>query len=209
MMGLEGYTGPTSGRMTIGADGEITNREQFFDAPLTKDELAATADFRSMSPHEQAREVRRLRFNLAVATDKVNGQRDIIRRQDEELTTLRAKLATFTPDGYQLPPAAAKLLAHAQACGWHTTKAWVQDQGHAALHLVLRHGRYAFQLSWHCTPDGRGHMVRRGLARAPMRDWHDAPSLLRIEEIIQKVGVRDDQDTATTHSQPQHADNDH
>lgn len=201
-MGLEGYTGPTSGRITVGGDGP-SQIERFYDPPLTRDERNAVADWLALSPPEQAREVRRLRWNLAEMTRQRDTQRDIVRRQDTELLALRAKLATFTPEGYQLPPAAADLLADAQAHGWKTAKAWVPaadgmdeprwtpPDGYR-LEIIIGLGLYAFKLSWYCTPDGRGHMIRRGLARAPRRDWHDAPSLLKIKEIIGKVKIEDE-----------------
>jgi len=113
-----GYTGPTSGGFTIGPEG-VTNRKRFYDEPLSRDERDAVAWFTELSPHEQLREVRRLKWNA-----------------DER--------ATVGLDGIQ------------------------------------------FQLSWAVPADGRGRgsMVRRGLARYPRRDWHDAPSLIKIKKII-------------------------
>lgn len=191
-MGLDGYDGPTSGRITVGGEGPAVV-ERFFDPPLTKDELAATADFRALSPNEQIREVRRLRFNLAMATSKVDALRNTVREQDAELMRVRAELATHTPDGYQLPPAAADLLAHATAHGWRTARAWIKSEsepGTARLEIALARERYGFQLTWHCTQGGGGRMIRRGLARWPRRDWHDAPSLIKIKKIIEENGTQ-------------------
>lgn len=193
-MTLNGYDGPTSGRITVGG-GKGPEIERFFDPPLNRDERNALADWLALSPNAQAREVRVLRWNLAEMTSQRDALRNTVREQDRELLALRAELATHTPEGFQLPPAAADLLAHATAHGWQTAKAWIksEDPEAARLEVAVRHGRYMFQLIWSCQLGGGGHMIRRGLARAPMRDWHDAPSLIKIKKIIEEIGTQTDE----------------
>jgi hypothetical protein len=188
-MALSGYTGPTSGRITI--KGDDVTRESFREEPLTKDEASAVKWFTDLPPIEQLREVRRLKWNGEEARREADIFKRVTREQDEEIDQLRAKLATFTPEGFIFPPSARDLLDHAKAHGWKTAHAWTvddEDETVAVLKVLLGHGLYRFDhLRWVADQDGHGRMVNRGLARAPRRDWYDAPSLKRIKEIITEV----------------------
>lgn len=179
---------PTGGRVVIGPDG-AGEWKHFYDDPLTKEEQAATAWFRDLSPNEQYREVRRLKWNLDVAQTDRDTWKRIAEEQRAELAALQRKLATFTPEGYVVPPAAADLLALAFQHGWKSGRAWtVADDGASArLEIVITNGWYDFQLSWSCDKGGGGRMVRSGLAREQNRPWTDAPSLKKIREVITRV----------------------
>lgn len=189
-MSLEGYTGATSGRITVGG-GKPTEVQRFYDDPLTEDELKATADFRAMSPNEQIREYRRLKWNENVFRQDANAWKDACQKRDAEITSLKIRLARYTPDGYKFPVAAVDLLEFAKSHGWKTDHAWdVRDHygmQDAMLNIVIASGEWVFQLSWICDPGGTGRMFRSGLARSPGRDWYDAPSLKKIKEIIETV----------------------
>jgi hypothetical protein len=191
-MSLEGYTGPTSGRITIGGD-KPTEVKRFYDKPLTRDERNAVAWFEELSPHEQLREVRRLKWNL----DQAESDRDVFkrtaRRLDTEILHLRAELAARRPDGFEIPRAADEILKLAKAWGWKTVKAWIQAETYGVpdldwyrFEIAIGRDGIIFQLSWSVPVDGhgRGSMIRRGLAKYPRRDWHDAPSLTKIKRII-------------------------
>jgi hypothetical protein len=176
---------PTGGRVVIGPGG-AREWKRFYDAPLTKEEQAATAWFNDLSPNEQYREVRRLRWNLDVARNDREALKRTVAEQASELDALRRKLATFTPEGFTLPAAAGDLLTLAGEHGWRSGRAWtVDDDGQSArLKVALTDGRTAFQLTWSCDLAGGGRMVRSGLAREQGRGWHDAPSLKKIREMI-------------------------
>jgi hypothetical protein len=201
-MSLEGYTGPTSGRITIGGgDNPEIKRESFTQAQdpiLTRDERNATEWFRALPPNEQYREVRRMKWNLEEQRREIEALRDTFLRQEKEIRQLRAELATRRPDGFEIPRAANEILTLAKIYGWNTAKAWVpvtftDDEGdlikdHTRFRFEIAFAKdgYSFQLSWSVPRDGRGRgsMIRRGLARYPRRDWHDAPSLTKIKKII-------------------------
>lgn len=197
-MGLDGYTGPTSGRITIGGGSDPTVTHESFtqesDPLLTRDELNATADFRALPPNAQIREVRVMKWNLAERQSKIDSMRDTIRRQDAEIQQLSQELARITPEGYEIPLSASLLIAHAEAHGWKTGRAWTpertdpeQEEETGAgrrLDVHLGNGIWTFKLAWGCLPGGGGQMIRSGLARGPRRPWQDAPSLKRIKEII-------------------------
>lgn len=196
-MGLEGYTGPTSGRITLGPEGVI-RRETFTDRPLSREETEAVAWFTELSPLAQLREVRRLKWNLDEAIQGREAALNRAREAEAEIDHLRARLAQYTPDGYVFPAAAASLLEYAREHGWKTAHAWQMrepeydgDPGHAWLVIRLAHGSYAYRLTWTCDPGGGGRMFGSGIARAPRRDWHDAPSLKKIKEIITEVAGKE------------------
>ena len=186
------YTGPTSGRITVKGD-EVVKRETFTretDPPLTRDELIATEDFRALPPNEQIREYRLQKWNAAARKNDLDQAEETAKDQEREITELRARLAVFTPEGYQMPPAAALLLAHAADHGWRTARAWHTDEGdgsHARLEVAVTNGWHTFQFSWSVDPGtmgGHGRMIHRGLARKLQGPWQDAPSLIRIQKII-------------------------
>lgn len=180
-----GYTGPTSGRFTVGPEG-VTHQETFTDPPLTADERQATEWFRALSPNEQYREVRRLKWNLDEVTRREAEWRASVKRQDAELRVLRGKVAAMTPDGFDIPKGAADVIYHATAHGWNIGRAWRLVDDGARIDIVIRHGLYEFQLSWFCERERGGRMIRR-LMRGPRQPWRDAPPLRRIKEIITEV----------------------
>jgi len=174
----------TSGKITISPDGTST-RKSFYDQPLTKDENKAVAWFTEMSPHEQLREVRRMKWNLDVRTKDAETWKRVAGQQAEELAQLRAKLSTYTPEGFSMPPAAEELLSTAAAHGWKNVRSWSSEEDTAQLRIKIGNGAWTFELSW--AVDKRGaRMVRRGLARSPGRNWYDAPSLKAIKKIIEE-----------------------
>jgi len=193
MTRISGYTGPTSGRITIKGD-EVLKRESFHDEPLTRDERDAVAWFTELSPHEQLREVRRLKWNADERAKVIKQNHEIIVSQNAEIVSLGRKLADRRPDGFEVPRAAGELLTLAQLYGWRTAKAWIPitrsedrvDPDWSRFEIAIGLDGIQFQLSWAVPVDGhgRGSMVRRGLARYPRRDWHDAPSLIKIKRII-------------------------
>jgi hypothetical protein len=184
---MSSYTGPTSGRITIGGDGSVT-RESFDDPMLSREEEQAVAWFTALSPNARLREVRRLKWNADERLRELETLKAASRRDDTEITRLRGQLAARRPDGFELPKSAADLLAHAEAHGWKTARAWIvrteDEGGGAGLRIIVGQGPWQFKLSWSCDPGGAGRMVRSGLARGPRRDWHDAPPLVRIKQII-------------------------
>lgn len=190
---------PTGGRTVIKADG-TAERITYYDQPLTKEEQAATEWFHILSPHEQYREVRRMKWNLDQAGKDRDSLKETVRKQDEEIMKLRFALAQFTPEGYVFPRIAADLMDHAQAHGWKTAKAWTMAEKRsddeddwepsAQLEIHISHlDGWLFKLSWSCDPGGGGRMIRSGLARAPRRDWFDAPSIKKIKAIIEEVAI--------------------
>lgn len=187
MAGLEGYTGPTSGRITIGGSGE-TKRERFYDKPLTAEERKAVEWFTALSPHEQLREVRRLKWNLEEVQRDGDVWREVARRQDRENARLEAERDARRPDGYELPRAVAELLAVSAEWGWGTARRWTlgHDGLAARLELGIARGGWQFKLAWTVpvNGNGRGARDRAGLARRPGRDWYDAPSLKEIRRLL-------------------------
>lgn len=193
-MGLEGYTGPTSGRITIGGDGEITKRETFTDPPLTRDERDAVAWFTELSPNEQLRQVRIMKWNLDEAQKGREQWKGIAEGYRRDLAAAERKLAMYPPEGYALPGIVSDLLGLAKAAGWRTGIAWTHlvDLGGehspadgATVEIVLGHGLWLYRLRWHCDPDGGARMTRGGLAQTPdHRAWHDAPSVKKIRQVI-------------------------
>lgn len=179
----------TGSRRVISADGTVSV-EKFYDKPLTKDEQAATQWFHDLSPNEQYREVRRMKWNLDQAQRDAEAWKKIAQRQDAELDQLRAKLATYTPEGFTVPKAAAELLALAEAHGWETRRAWSvreDDQMVASLNVALRSKDWTFKLRWGVDAGAGGRLAGRGLASGTMRGWRgwrDAPSLKKISSII-------------------------
>lgn len=187
MAGPEGYTGPTSGRITVGGDGEVV-RERFTDPPLTRDEAEAVAWFTALSPNEQLREVRRMRWNLDEARKDVAVWRGLAGRMDRENGRLTAERDARRPDGYELPRAAAEILSLAVSQGWGTVRRWTvaEDGTYARLDIGITRRGHVFKLAWSVPSggNGRGSLIRSGLVRKPDRDWHDAPSLKQIRVLL-------------------------
>lgn len=183
-MGLEGYTGPTSGRITLDADG-TPGWERFYDKLLTSDELNATTEFRALSPNEQVREYRRMKWNEAVFRAESEEGKKFIQEQHAEIERLRARLVRYAPDGYDLPAPAAYLIRYAGEHGWQTDRVWNDtEDGLVSVEIGVTSAGRMYRLRWFCDPGGTGRMARSGLARLPGRDWHDAPSLKKIKEDI-------------------------
>lgn len=194
MAGLEGYTGPTSGRIHIGGDGEVT-RERFTDPPLTRYELDAVEWFTALSPNEQLREVRRLKWNADEHARLAEAYKRVSQEQRTKIARLTAERDARRPDGYELPRSAAHLLTQAERHGWRTVRGWYPDEdgAHAQLKIRLGYaaedGRWEFQLAWAVPRDGAGagSRVRSGIYRAPGQDWRDAPSFTRIHHLLEEV----------------------
>jgi hypothetical protein len=187
MAGLEGYTGPTSGRITIGGGREPVV-ERFTDPPLTRDEAKAVAWFTALSPNEQLREVRRLKWNLEQAREGWDAHRDRARRAESLSARLEAERDARRPDGYELPRAAVELLSVASEWGWSTARCWTlsEDGLTARLKLGITRGDWRFRLAWivPVNGNGRGARDRAGLARRPGRNWHDAPALKEVLRLL-------------------------
>lgn len=105
MSGPEGYTGPTSGRITVGGDGSV-NRERFYDRPLTREEREAVKWFTDLSPNEQLREVRRLKFDLESARQDRDAWKSAVQRSDAANRRLAAERDARRPgrDWNDAPP---------------------------------------------------------------------------------------------------------
>lgn len=187
MAGLEGYTGPTSGRITIGGGREPVV-ERFTDPPLTREEANAVAWFRALSPNEQLREVRRLKWNLEQARGGWDAHRDRARQAEALSARLEAERDARRPDGYEVPRASGELLSLAVSQGWRTARRWTVDEDglFARFEIALARGEHRFKLSWSVPRDGngRGAMIRSGLHRAPGNAWRDAPPLKRVRVIL-------------------------
>lgn len=183
------YTGPTSGRITVSGNGDVS-RVSFRDKPLTRDEADAVAWFTALSPHAQLREVRILKWNASVADQERNQWKAAAEQLEAELAKVKAELATHAPDGFTLPRAAADLLEHAAAYGWLTGRAWsvAEDGIDGSVGVILgtpdRSREYKLRWAVLAGGAGSGSLVRSGLARLPRRSWHDAPSLKKIREDI-------------------------
>lgn len=162
--------------------------ERFTDPPLNNQERKAVEWFTDLSPNEQLREVRTMKWNLA----EMKRQRDAWKAAAESLEAenarLRAGQDARRPDGYELPRAARELLAVAAEWGWGTSRRWIlDDDGPAArLEIGIARGDRQFKLTWVVPVDGNGQGVREraGLARFPGRDWHNAPSLKKIRLLL-------------------------
>lgn len=187
MAGLEGYTGPTSGRITIGG-GRGPVVERFTDPPLTAEERKAVEWFTALSPNEQLREVRRLKWNLEEVRRDRDVWRDVSGRQNRENARLEAERDARRPDGYELPRAAVELLSVASEWGWSTARCWTlsEDGLTARLALGIIRGDWRFRLAWivPVNGNGRGARDRAGLARRPGRNWHDAPALKEVLRLL-------------------------
>lgn len=206
-MGLEGYTGPTSGRITIGGgDNPEIKRESFTqksDPLLTRDEAEATAWFRALPPNEQFREVRRLEWNTDEQLKRISELREELARQELEIRRINTEMQSRRPDRFEPPRAAAELLSLAELHGWRSVKGWTpavftdedgsfkDDPEWFRFEIAMTDDQgTTFKLSWSVPRDGngRGSMIRSGLARSPGRNWHDAPSLKKIKIIISEGG---------------------
>lgn len=187
------YTGPTSGRITVRPNGEVT-RESFTDPPLTAEEGRAVKWFTDLSPNEQLREVRRLKWNLAEAERGRDAMAQGAREAHERIEELERRLAEFTPDGYSVPGSVSVLIQFAEQSGWQTARSWMERPNgfndYLLTVLVGRSGptgepglRWDFKLSWSCTPFS-GRLVS-GICRTPERPrWADAPSLTEVRRTI-------------------------
>lgn len=187
MSGPEGYTGPTSGRITVGGDGSV-NRERFYDRPLTREEQEAVKWFTDLSPNEQLREVQRMKFNLESIRRDRDTWKAAARQADAENRRLTAERDARRPDGYELPRSASQLLLTAREHGWGTAVGWYPDEDgqHARLAVLIRRGGWAFKLAWAVPRDGNGagSRNRAGLFSCPGRGWSDAPSFKEITRLL-------------------------
>lgn len=195
-MGLEGYTGPTSGRITVGGN-EPSRVERFYDEPLTKEEKEATAEFAELGPIAQLRkvaemetELKRLRWNESVLRKETETFRKHWGDWHREEIRLRAEISRRPPEGYSRPKIVRELMEHAEACGWTARAAWDEPGEYPEVHVQIGlrletpEGLWEVKLTWYCTPGGKGRRVRSGLIRQPYRGWSDAPSVAKLKEII-------------------------
>lgn len=193
MGSLDGYTGPTSGRIRIGGDGAV-ERETFTDPPLTADEAQAVAWFTALSPNEQLREVRRLKWN---ADERERGQdawKRAAQEREAENARLRAERDARRPDGYELPRSAAELLRAAEGAPlWRSVRVWAVDEDGRTATLTVRlrgpAGWVYSHLVWSVPlgGNGAGRLVRPGIYRHQSCDWRDTPSLKEIHRIIRTI----------------------
>ena len=190
---------PTGGRAVLKPDG-TSEYVRFYDKPLSRDEETAVAWFTELSPFEQLREVRKLKWNLDQSREDTKTWKDSAHQSRLENARLTAERNARRPDGYELPRAASQLLDHAEVHGWQMTKGWYPDEdgAYARLTVLLGKGGWTFRLSWTVPVNGNGAgaLTRTGLARAPRRGWYDAPPLKRIREIITEVGTGSSPDPA-------------
>lgn len=196
-MALEGYTGPTSGRITVGGDSPA-KVERFYDEPLTAKEAEAVAEFTALSPNEQLRRVTRmqdelggLRMRLDVLRGDLEALREAVRRADRETAQARLKAAQRPPEGYSRPEIVRELMEHAERAGWAVAYAWADPDGDGdaifTVHLRYGAGAWEIRLSWCCQPGGKGRRVRSGLIRQLEQNWRDAPSVVKLKEIITRA----------------------
>ena len=184
-----GYTGPTSGRITVGGGGDNVTTERFYDEPLNAQERAAVEWFTDLSPHAQLRKVREMKWNLDVARKDAETWKEIAQREDRRADALVRELAAYAPDGFTLSVRAVELLDLAKEAGWETVVVWERDMepgdDSTGVTVAVRHGLTVYRLRWDCTRGGGSRLTRAGLARTTeRREWHDAPSLREITRTI-------------------------
>lgn len=189
----EGYTGPTGGRMVLNADG-TSEYVRFYDKPLTADEERAVAEFLELSPNGRLRkviemqdELRRLRWNDAELRKGQEDNRRILKEFQVTETRLRLTAAQRPPEGYSRPAIVRDLMEHAERAGWAVRWAWQEpdEAGDVRLDFRLTRGEvWRADLYWVCQPGGKGRRVRPGLIRRPGQDWSDAPSVVKLKEIL-------------------------
>jgi hypothetical protein len=92
------------------------------------------------------------------------------------------------PDGWQLPKAAADLLACAQEHGWRTLTSWGERPGgDPMVGIQLAHDGWSFtNLTWVVSGSGRSmSRLGSGLQKTPAHTgWADAPPLAKIRAVI-------------------------
>jgi hypothetical protein len=176
---------PTGGSVVIGPGG-TSEWKRFYDEPLTRDEQKATAWFNELSPNEQYREVRRMKWNLEEITRSRDAWKNVAERQAKEISELMAKVATFTPDGFQLPATAGDLLTLAEEHGWKTTRAWTVNENSetARLYISLHNPLWTIKLAWSADKGGGARRYRSGLISGLGQPWRDAPSFKVIKKLI-------------------------
>lgn len=113
-------------------------------------------------------------------------------------------MAATPPEGYAVPKIVTDLADYAKVHGWATAVQWYApepaDDGEPFVTVqvarkavesdytgFLRGPYWLYQLTWHsrgCEP-GRVRKFGTGLAQTPNHpQWHDAPSVKRIREVI-------------------------
>ncbi|MFM9452213.1 hypothetical protein [Streptomyces europaeiscabiei] len=182
----------SGGKLVIRPDG-TSERVTFRDEPTTADERKELAKYDSLSPLEIVRRLRAAEWNAEVYRGERDQWKAIARKAEDELELAQRKLASITPDGYDVPKIVAELIAHAATNGWRTALAWTprEDDMHLAVHVGREttpadgatRGWY-YKLAWSCVP-GSARKAGTGLARTPDRpQWHDGPSVKSLRHII-------------------------
>ncbi|OEV13624.1 hypothetical protein [Streptomyces nanshensis] len=183
-------------KRVIGPDGSV-ERVEFRDRPLNADEKRVFAKYRDLSPVEILRRLRTAEWNAAVAHQERDQWKTIAQRTQNELAVAERKLAALTPEGWEVPKTVADLVAHAEAHGWRSSLAWNPRAGGEEMALAVLVGRdltpedepargtkWCYRLTWNCVP-GSARRAGTGVAQTPHRpQWHDAPSVRKIREVI-------------------------
>lgn len=134
---------------------------------------------------------------LRVAEWNAEERRQALKGAEAEIRKLRRDAAppdrSTPPAGWELPKAAADLLACAERNGWMSITAWGERPGGDVMVTIqLAHGRrigeaWRFEhLTWYASGVGTSmHRGGRGLQSTPDAPaWHDAPSISRICAVI-------------------------
>lgn len=113
-------------------------------------------------------------------------------RRAAEVSAELQELLAIPPDDWQLPKAAAALLAHATTHGWTTATSWgTRPDGDPMVRVQFGRPRgdgfdWRYQLTW--VASGSGTSMRRlsaGLQQTPAAPgWRPAPSLAAIRAVI-------------------------
>ncbi|MFE9003171.1 hypothetical protein ACFYOY_13665 [Streptomyces sp. NPDC007875] len=145
------------------------------------------------------------RTAIIAAAKAAGSTSDQAREQMTEVMDRIREILAIPPDGYTLPPQAAKLIAHAHAHGWQgetqwTPPGWEREEDREPFVLVkvgrrmepgeLEYSRsdvWLYQLTWHSRgcPPGKLRLFGAGKCRTPENPaTHDAPSVKAIAAVI-------------------------
>lgn len=184
----------SGGKMVVGPDG-VTKRVTFRDRPQTPDEKQAFAQYEELSPLEILRRLRIAEWNAAVREQERDQWKEGAQQLELELARANRKLASYPPDGYEVPKAVADLAADAEDHGWQSLLQWSDNDGTVSLHVQIgrkadegsRGPHWLYKLTYFSRDCGPGKIKRRGTGLAQTPDnpqWHGAPSVRQIREAI-------------------------